>query len=135
MSLRKIIVTILLILSVAGIFFLTLQSPKDTVDLSMSVQRMLHGIGIDVGLKALRHYIHYFVYFIFGVILFLWKSDWWVVFVGFLVGLADECLKIWLPTREFDYTDLLRDFVGIVLAFAVVHLIRWIWKSVGEKKR
>ena len=40
-----------------------------------------------------------------------------------LVGFIDESLKILLPTREFDFGDLLFDVVGVVTGVLIVGLI------------
>lgn len=47
-----------------------------------------------------------------------------IILIGCGVGLIDEGIKVLLPTREFDATDLMRDFIGMVLAVGIVGLIR-----------
>lgn len=46
--------------------------------------------------------------------------------VGCCVGLVDESIKVLLPTREFDFVDLVKDWVGIGLAAFAVKAIGWI---------
>ncbi len=127
---KRVIAGLLALMCVIGIFYLTCQTPEQTWEITRDVQKWLQNLGITVGGKALRHYIHYVIYFIFGIILFIWKENWWMILVGFGVGLLDEGLKIWLPTREFDWTDLLRDFAGIITAFLLVICVRRIWQII-----
>ena len=35
------------------------------------------------------------------------------------IGIVDESLKVLLPTREFDVTDLFRDFIGVAVAVGI----------------
>lgn len=44
--------------------------------------------------------------------------------IGCGIGILDEGVKVLLSTREFDVTDLMRDFVGVLLAVGIVVLIR-----------
>lgn len=128
-SLKKWIATIVVLVVIAGIIYLTLQSPEDTGALTKTTQQYLSSFGINVGLKPLRHYIHYLLYFILGIaVCNLCVIKNWKLRIGVLlgcgIGILDECLKIWLPTREFDAFDLLRDFVGVVIAALLTMLIR-----------
>lgn len=51
----------------------------------------------------------------------------WKLSVGMLIGcgisVIDEGIKVMLPTREFDVTDLMRDFVGVAVAMVLVAMI------------
>ena len=40
--------------------------------------------------------------------------------VGCCIGLIDESIKVLLPTREFDFVDLVRDWVGVVAAVGLI---------------
>ena len=51
-----------------------------------------------------------------------WKA-WIGLAATCIFGLMDETLKIFLPTREFSPIDLLKDFVGAGIAFAIILLI------------
>lgn len=42
--------------------------------------------------------------------------------VGCAFGLLDECIKILLPTREFDAVDLMKDWMGVSVAVGVIWL-------------
>lgn len=47
-----------------------------------------------------------------------------ILTVGCCVGLIDEGIKVLLPTREFDFVDLVKDWVGIGLAAFVVLILK-----------
>ena len=49
--------------------------------------------------------------------------------VGCCVGLIDEGIKVLLPTREFDFVDLVKDWVGVVAAMLVI----WLTKGIKQK--
>lgn len=111
-----------------GILFLTFQGPAETKGLTLKAQKTLANIGVHIAEKPLRHYIHYVLYFILGfAVCGLCQVKGWRLWVGALVscgiGLFDEGLKVLLPTREFDVTDLLRDFVGVAVAVGIVWMI------------
>ena len=116
------------IIVIAGIFYLTFQNPAETGALTETVLGLLLKIGIHVATKPLRHYIHYVMYFILEfVVCEFCRSRGWSVWIGVVIGcgigLLDEGVKVLLPTREFDVTDLLRDFVGVAVAMLIEHLI------------
>ena len=47
-----------------------------------------------------------------------------VLAAGCCVGLIDESIKVLLPTREFDFVDLVKDWVGVAAAMLVIWLIK-----------
>ncbi len=46
-----------------------------------------------------------------------------------IVAIADEMLKIFLPTREFGAVDLIFDTVGFLLGIAIVFFIKMLFKN------
>ena len=58
----------MVIIVIAGIFYLTFQKPAETGALSEAVRDLLLKIGIDIETKPLRHYVHYVMYFILGLV-------------------------------------------------------------------
>jgi len=122
--------TLLVVIVVAcGILLLTFQSPAETKELTLKAQGLLEQIGIHIEEKPLRHYIHYVLYFLLGLaICALCLTKEWSLRMGLLVGcgigVVDESLKVLLPTREFDVTDLMRDFIGVAVAVGIIVLIR-----------
>ena len=126
---KKWITVFALILVAGGIFFLTFQTPADTGALTQKAQRLLQQIGVHIEEKPLRHYIHYVLYLLLGfAICGVCITRGWSLRAGFLIGcgigVVDEGIKVFLPTREFDMTDLMRDFIGVAVAVGIVVLIR-----------
>lgn len=122
---KKSFYSILLLSSVFSVMFLTLQSPEETVHLSEAVRRCLECVGIYCDFHSVRSNVHYFVYFILGFFLCLFgkehKMKWWALLLfGGVFALLDEGIKIFLPTREFDAIDLMKDWIGVSLAVVIV---------------
>ena len=129
---KRIIAIILVIMVLGGVVFLTLQSPQQTMKLSEAVR---HWIGYKGDPLAFRSDVHLFEYFVVGLVcvVFAWAFGWklWIgaaIAAGF--GLLDEVIKIFLPTREFGAVDLVKDFIGVGVAFGIVSLI---WMIRGRK--
>lgn len=126
--LKKLIAATLMILAIAMVLFFTLQNPERSRDLSESVRVWLDSIGIRVGYYALRHNIHILEYFVVGLIIFgfsktmKWKL-WIGTIVSVLIATIDECIKHFIPGREFDVSDLIRDWIGIAIACIVAGVI------------
>ncbi len=109
--------------------YLTLQSPEKTLALS----RWAQDIAVKLwpgetapcwitDLNRFRSAAHLPEYLILGFVLcstFDKKTLWFPLLVGILIGLAEETLKIWLPTREFGLHDLIFDVIGVCLAIVV----------------
>ena len=126
---RKTIYGALLIAILALNLFLTLQSPDGTVRLSEGLRLWLERFGITTTFHGIRSNAHLVMFFVFGVILSLFGREcgwrWWVIIlIGCGVGLIDEGIKVLLPTREFDVVDLVKDWVGVVIAMLMIWLIR-----------
>ena len=124
----KILLGIFLVFAFVGIFFLTFQSSEGTTTLSNGFRQFLIQLGITVDQKTLRHIIHLPEYFFYGMILcyfihLLGGKRRWAILIGFLTALVDEGIKVLLPTREFDVTDLLLDCTGILLATFLVWVL------------
>ena len=70
--------------------------------------------GVKVESHALRSNIHILEYFIVGLaVLAFGKNQGWTIgrclLVAFLIGIVDEDVKIWIPSREFDVIDLVKE--------------------------
>lgn len=119
---------------IVGIFYLTLQAPDETICLSNTVSEWLKKLGLHTDSHALRSNAHLVEYFLLGIVLTLlgrsmgWKT-WRAIAIGCACGVVDECLRIFLPTREFDGGDLLKDFVGIAVAATITLIV------LGSRKR
>lgn len=118
---RKKTAAIFMILALLMVLFFTFQNPEQSRDLSEAVRSWLGSIGIDVEYKSLRSNVHILEYFIVGLALCGYcRSREWKNWIGMIagcgIGVVDECVKTLLPGREFSTGDLVRDFVGVVVA-------------------
>lgn len=102
--------------------FLTFQSPEETVSLSEGLRHWLERFGYRSDYHQFRSNAHLVMFFLIGILLGLFgqqiKWSWkQIILIGLLLGCIDEGIKIYLPTREFDPMDLLKDWIGVVIAF------------------
>ena len=124
---KKIIYGILLLAAVVALLLLTLQDAEGTVKLSEGLRLWLERFGLKSDFHSIRSNAHLVLYFLFGIVLCLygWECgwSWWVILaVGSCVGLIDEGMKVLLPTREFDFVDLVKDWVGVAAAVGMIAL-------------
>ena len=140
---KKIVYGILLIAAALTILLLTLQDAAGTVKLSEGLRLWLERFGLKSDFHSIRSNAHLVLYFLFGIVLCLYGREcgwsWWVILaVGCCVGLIDEGIKVLLPTREFDFVDLVKDWVGEAVGLGVgqikpcigpVHSIFTCWKQ------
>ena len=127
----SIVFGVLTVLAFATVLYLTFQGPKETTQLSGGLKAWLYNaFGWDIDEHTLRSNVHLVMYFGVGLVLTLfikslgWKR-WvaWAMIIGCAFGLLDETIKIFLPTREFDVVDLVKDWVGIGVAEIVAGVI------------
>lgn len=121
------------IIMLSVIAFLTLQSRKDTLSLSLALRdffkEMLPGASgrWTIDMHWFRSLLHLPLYFALGcVVSFQVKKIWnAVAFCGF-VALSDEILKIFLSTREFEVRDLAIDAIGFLIGILCVTIFRFL---------
>ena len=131
---KKRVYGILLIAAALTILLLTLQDSAGTVKLSEGLRLWLERFGLKSDFHSIRSNAHLVLYFLFGIVLCLYGREcgwrWWVILAaGCCVGLIDEGMKVLLPTREFDFIDLVKDWVGVVAAMLVI----WLTKGIKQK--
>ena len=114
----------LAVIIIAGIFYLTFQSPSQTMGLSESVRSWLINHGIIWDSPTVRSNAHLPEYFALGISLCLFAGWKKALCGGFLIGIIDEMIKIPLPTRHFDLIDLFKDFIGVALGVLIVVILR-----------
>lgn len=134
---RKILTVMLLLIVAGAVLYLTFQSPQETTSLSEAFREKAMLIGYKGGSIRFRSDIHLVEYFIVGIAVAVFgivmKYPVWIPGVmGCGFGLIDECIKILLPTREFDAVDLIKDCAGVWLAVAVVYGVGWM---IGRRER
>lgn len=126
-DLKKRVYGILLAAAVIAILFLTFQDSAGTVRLSEGLRLWLERFGLKSDFHSIRSNAHLVLYFLFGIVLCLYGREcgwrWWVIIlIGCGIGLIDESIKVLLPTREFDFVDLVKDWVGVVVAVSMIAL-------------
>ena len=126
---RKKVYGILFITAALTILLLTLQDAAGTVKLSEGLRLWLERFGLKSDFHSIRSNAHLVLYFLFGIVLCLYGREcgwrWWAILaMGCCVGLIDEGIKVLLPTREFDFVDLVKDWVGVAVAVLVIRLIK-----------
>ncbi len=57
------------------------------------------------------------------------------MFATILVGVIDECIQLFLPSRVFDTEDILFNTLAAVMAIGASALLRWIRKLNRNRKR
>jgi VanZ family protein len=140
---RKIIWFVLIILNICIIFALTFQNTINTTTLSESVRLRVIDIVkyLSIGdvenlwwsdrhnFRRLAHIPEYFllgisVYGLFSGMVsprYMWIK---ALLVCLIISLVDEVVKGILPTREFDFVDMLFDFAGYFTAMFIVGVVR-----------
>ena len=130
--------------AVAALLFLTLQPPDETTELSGSFQRWLLSLWPEGQAPAwgkdshlIRSFAHVPEFFILGCCFFVGfrfctgRPVLWTILTCCGIGLLDEGLKYWLPTREFDMMDWGLDAVGVLLASGLMTLIFTLFRRRG----
>ena len=90
-------------------------------------------MGYSRGPLEFRSDFHLIEYFVLGVVIAVFFkamtwSPWIAGIAGCCFGLAEETIKIFLPTREFGSVDLIKDFIGVWVAVAIVYGVGWVLK-------
>ena len=115
----------------AIVLALTFQSPAGTTHLSETVRKW---IGYNGTSHQFRSDVHYVEYFIVGLVIAVfgltmgWKA-WLPGVLGCCFGLIDETIKFFLPIREFEIVDLMKDFIGVWVGVLVVGLVSYLVKG------
>lgn len=111
------------------ILFLTFQSQENTTYFSDLVQNICRNVLSDTSSRWAtdRHWFrtlfHLPLYFILGVLACKSVQNIYVAIgiCGF-IGITDETIKIFLPTREFGGIDLIFDALGFMSGIGVVYI-------------
>ena len=54
------------------------------------------------------------------------------ILIGCGIGLIDESIKVLLPTREFDFVDLVKDWIGVAVGTGVVAISQHHKKEISK---
>ena len=134
---KKRVYGFLLIAAALTILLLTLQDAAGTVKLSEGLRLWLERFGLKSDFHSFRSNAHLVLYFLFGIVLCLYGREcgwyWWVIIlIGCGIGLIDEGIKVLLPTREFDFVDLVKDWVGEAVGTGVVAISQHRKKEISK---
>ena len=135
---KKIIAGILLIAVIGGVLFLALQGPKETLELSNKVWKKAAKLGYGGSKTQFRSDFHMVEYFVVGIamILFCLAMGWKILAgacIACVLGLLEESLKIFLPTREFSWTDFGKDCIGVGIAFVLALVITGLIRTAAHR--
>ena len=139
-KIHKRLSALLLILSIGVILYLTFQPQVQTSALSHPVYLWFKSHGFSGTEHELRSWAHIPEYFLIGcTFAYFGRARNWkwlpILCAGSLFGLIDECVKIWLPTREFDLGDWVKDIIGVLLALCLAALIqKWFQPKLEKEK-
>ncbi len=119
---------------------LTTQSPSETISTSRELQDLCKEIIPNASgrwttdMHWFRSLLHLPLYFMLGIIAaFSFHKVWVSLGICSFIALADETLKIFLPTREFEVRDIIFDAIGFLVGIGLVVLCRWLGsKSEGK---
>ena len=134
-----------IIIAVGAILFLTLMNTPKNVAMSEEFRKLLVkacerlGISSDAwwnsssGIRKLGHIIEYGVLGIASGIAFIdfghrIKGTAFALILCIAVSVLDQCVKIFVPIRHFDWTDIPFDIIGAVLGIGVVVIIKMVMK-------
>ena len=130
------------------LFYLTFQTPDDTVALSERVghlpfvENFLNWVGVFVD-WSVRQWAHIFEFLISGMCVsifykFATENIWTMLVLAVLtcicISLCDQSVRIFIAGRHFDSFDLVLDALGYVSAIVVVSICRGIYRLVVNRK-
>ena len=143
-----IISLVFVLITLCILFYLTFQSPADTVALSEKVGHLpvvedfLNWASTFVD-WSVRQWAHVFEFLIIGMCVsifykFATKNIWATLVLALLtcicISLCDQSVRIFIAGRHFDSFDLLLDSIGYVSAIGIVSICRVIYRLVVNRK-
>lgn len=145
----SLVISFAFVLITLGIlFYLTFQTPDDTVALSEKVGHLpvvddfLNWVGAFVD-WSVRQWAHVFEFLIIGMCVsifykFATKNIWTMLVLAVLtcmcISLCDQSVRLFIVGRHFDSFDLVLDALGYVSAIVVVSIYRKIYRLVINRK-
>ncbi len=154
---KRVILLVLIFLNLGTIFYFSHQDSTTSTAMSNSIARQIEVrtpdyVGKTQGEKnmlhtdvhrTLRQGAHMFLFFILGVLTYLFlctfQKRWFVFFgnlmLGFLIALADEFHQTFVPGRTFGWDDIFCDMIGLFIGTSVVLLAICIPKIFHKKKK
>ena len=139
---------VFVLITLCILFYLTFQTPDDTVALSERVGHLpvvedfLNWVSTFVD-WSVRQWAHVFEFLIIGICvsifyIFATKNIWTMLVLAVLtcmcISLCDQSVRIFIVGRHFDSFDLVLDAQGYVSAIVVVSICRGIYRLVVNRK-
>ena len=130
------------------LFYLTFQTPDDTVALSERVGQLPLVENFLIWGSAfvdwsVRQWAHVFEFLIIGICVsifyaFAAKNIWTMLVLAVLtcmcISLCDQSVRIFIVWRHFDFFDLVLEALGYVSAIVIVSICRGIYRLVVNRK-
>ena len=131
-----------LVFAIVLVIGLTLQKTEDNVQLSEKYRIKIGSFLIDKGVEIenswwntpshFRKLAHTIEYFVFGIAIFIAiKRFWYCFFLSLLMSILDQIVKIYVPIRHFDITDIPFDVTGGICGIVVCWMV---WMILRRKK-
>lgn len=113
-------------------FYLNIQSQQKTIELSNKVRDILINTLFINNPEFVRRYIrkigHFLEFLILGLVTYpILKTKSLIICP--LISLIDQSLKIIIPSRHFDITDLPIDFIGYALGISLTYIVSKLTKK------
>ena len=143
-----IISLVFVLITLCILFYLTFQTPDDTVALSERVGHLsvvddfLNWVGAFVD-WSVRQWAHVFEFLIIGMCVsifykFATENIWTMLVLAVLtcmcISLCDQSVRIFIVGRHFDSFDLALDALGYVSAIVIVSICRGIHRLVVNRR-
>ena len=140
---------VFVLITLCILFYLTFQTPDDTVALSERVghlplvENFLNWVSAFVD-WSVRQWAHVFESLIIGICVsifyaFAAKNIWTMLVLAVLtcmcISLCDQSVRIFIVGRHFDSFDLVLDAQGYVSAIVVVSICRGIYRLVVNRDK
>lgn len=144
-----IISLVFVLITLCIMFYLTFQTPDDTVALSERVGHLpvvedfLNWVSTFVD-WSVRQWAHVFEFLIIGMCVsifyaFAAKNIWTMLVLALLtcicISLCDQSVRLFIAGRHFDSFDLVLDALGYVSAIMVVSICRGIYRLVVNRDK
>lgn len=146
---RKIVSYIIIVIAIGIILYLTLMKLDDSVILSELVRSFMNNICSKLGfntssewwnsasnIRLIGHVIEYFVLGLaVGIAI---KRKIVAVIVCMSVSLLDQSLKIFIPARHFDKSDIPFDVIGFCCGLFIIWVVKFsarMIKEIGNERR
>ena len=78
---------------------------------------------------TINHFIYYFYLTVLGLPLYLRSNDFKKIVYGlFFLSIILEALQLFVPNRAFQVSDLIGNFLGVLVAYFLVKIYLYITK-------